>query len=148
MSTRTDFTYAAYLDEKSSNAGFEGFTQWLHIEYGKRIAELEQEVDRVNQTLNSAVQFLVFGDPADHYAIYVHKCFGHRLPKEPMWKVMCGPSVLGKNGRWTYEPQPSSRDDEFYAMFRFDSFGTARDAAVTAGQVSRDIQRAREAARV
>lgn len=29
--------------------------------------------------------------------------------------------VLGKDGTWDYEPLPSSRDDDFYREFRFDS---------------------------
>lgn len=41
MSTRRDFTYAAYLDEKSSNAGYDSYVKWLHLEYGKRIDDLQ-----------------------------------------------------------------------------------------------------------
>ena len=32
---------------------------------------------------------------------------------------------LNKSGEWEYEPMPSSRDDEFYARCRFDSFEDA-----------------------
>lgn len=34
-------------------------------------------------------------------------------------------SVLTRDGDWEYEPIPSSRDDEFYARCRFDSFNEA-----------------------
>lgn len=35
------------------------------------------------------------------------------------WAVIHGGYVLGKNGGWEYEPQPSSRDDDFYDTYRF-----------------------------
>jgi len=35
------------------------------------------------------------------------------------WAVVDGPFVLTKDGDWEYEPNPSSRDDEFYERCRF-----------------------------
>jgi hypothetical protein len=37
--------------------------------------------------------------------------------------------VLAKDEQWEWEPQPSSRDDEFYKRCRFDSFDEASKAA-------------------
>jgi hypothetical protein len=37
-------------------------------------------------------------------------------------------SVLNKDGEWEFEPQPSSRDEAFFARCRFDTFEAA-DAA-------------------
>lgn len=38
-----------------------------------------------------------------------------------------GRNVLAKDGMWEWEPQPSSRDDQFYARCRFDSVEEALD---------------------
>lgn len=40
----------------------------------------------------------------------------------------CG-RCLGKSGQWCHEPLPSSRDSEFYAEFRFQTFEDAYEAA-------------------
>lgn len=38
------------------------------------------------------------------------------------WAIMCRGSCMSKeSGDYTYEPQPSSRDNEFLNEFRFDS---------------------------
>lgn len=77
----------------------------------------------------------VVGDPNDRDALAIRKCFGFRLPYEPMWKVkraaFDGP-VLAKNGGWEYDPLPSSRDEAFYRRCRFDSFEEAIAAAMNA----------------
>ena len=102
----------------------------------KRIAELERQLD-------SATEFLIDGPPTEPLSIYIRKCFGYRLPKEPMWKVMRGGQggpVLAKDGEWELEPIPSSRDDEFYARCRFDTYDEAL-AAVEAGKRSIDAAR-------
>jgi hypothetical protein len=36
-----------------------------------------------------------------------------------LWAVMDGGSCLSKEGKWVFEPTPSSRDDEFLALCRF-----------------------------
>ena len=41
------------------------------------------------------------------------------------WCVREFVDCLNKDGKWEYEPMPSSRDDEFYASCRFDSFKEA-----------------------
>lgn len=46
------------------------------------------------------------------------------------WAVRRRSLVLGKDGQFAYEPMPSSRDDAFYAAYRFDSFDEAV-AAIT-----------------
>jgi len=43
-----------------------------------------------------------------------------------LWAIRSGESyVLGKDGRWTFEPQPSSRDDAFYRMHRWETLEDA-----------------------
>jgi hypothetical protein len=37
------------------------------------------------------------------------------------WAVCLGGNVLNKEGEWEWEPQPSSRDDDFFKRCRFDS---------------------------
>ena len=46
------------------------------------------------------------------------------------WAVVDHGLVLNKSGEWEYEPIPSSRDDEFLARCRFDSFDEAWKAAM------------------
>lgn len=41
-------------------------------------------------------------------------------------------SVLSVNGKWEYEPFPSSRDDAFYERCRFATFEAAKRAAEAA----------------
>jgi hypothetical protein len=52
------------------------------------------------------------------------------------WAVRRHSNVLGKDGRFAYEPIPSSRDDAFYAAYRFDSFEDAVEAIRTADNTS------------
>jgi hypothetical protein len=35
------------------------------------------------------------------------------------WTIFCGCSVMNADGAWSFEPQPSSRTDEFKARTRF-----------------------------
>jgi len=51
------------------------------------------------------------------------------------WAIRSGDSdCLGKDGEWIHEPLPSSRDDEFYRMYRWklfdEAFAFARENAV------------------
>jgi hypothetical protein len=63
--------------------------------------------------------------------VEVWKCEGYRLPVQPfMWAVRHIGAVLDKDGDWEVEPQPSSRDDEFYDRARFDTFAEALESAV------------------
>lgn len=36
-----------------------------------------------------------------------------------LWAVRIGRQCLGKDGGWEWEPQPSSRDDDFFARCRW-----------------------------
>lgn len=57
-----------------------------------------------------------------------HVCFDRQIsPYYPgmKWAVRRGGNCLRKDGLWEHEPQPSSRDDAFYAMCRFDSLEEA-----------------------
>ena len=44
------------------------------------------------------------------------------------WAVRFSGRVLNTSGEWEWEPQPSSRDDEFYARCRFGSLEAALQA--------------------
>lgn len=44
------------------------------------------------------------------------------------WGVKWHGRVLGKDGVWAWEPIPSSRNDKFYAKYRFDTVPEALDA--------------------
>jgi hypothetical protein len=44
------------------------------------------------------------------------------------YAVRCAGSVINKDGEWEYEPQPSSRDEDFFARCRFDTFADAEVA--------------------
>jgi hypothetical protein len=78
--------------------------------------------------------FRIHTAPAYINNVDVMRCEGPRLPKQPyMWKVLSGSgAVLGKDGEWEYEPIPSSRDEEFYAHCRFDTYEEAEAAALKA----------------
>lgn len=96
------------------------------------ICSLQRENAELRAKMEAASEFLVAGQPDRLNAVYVRKCFGYKLPKQPMWKVTRGPCVLAKDGEWEYEPQPSSRDDEFYARCRYDTYDDAANAAMAA----------------
>jgi hypothetical protein len=73
------------------------------------------------------VKFRVAGDPLaarPREEVYVHEAIqrdGTRL-----WKVQNGlDSVLNADGWFEWEPQPSSRDDDFIARTRFPTFADA-----------------------
>ncbi len=89
--------------------------------------------------IERATEFEVWADPRRPWdTVSVRKCMGHRLPKEPMWKVTNGSATLDHDGNWEVEPQPSSRDAEYYARCRFDTLEQAWQAAEAA---AREIER-------
>ena len=48
------------------------------------------------------------------------------------WAVRRRGEVLNIKGEWSIESSPSSRDDAFYALFRFANLACAHEAAVSA----------------
>ena len=52
---------------------------------------------------------------------------------QPTWPsrfaIRIGGNCLAKNGEWELEPQPSSRDDEFFGRCRFDTLEEAMACA-------------------
>lgn len=52
------------------------------------------------------------------------------------WAVRRTGEVLSIKGKWALESRPSSRDDAFYALYRFAKL----DAALAAAAVARDQQ--------
>jgi len=99
--------------------------------YSKSVDELTAENQALRKRLESATEFRVF----THFIFNVNvcRCEGWKLPKQPyMWAVRRSGYVLGKDGEWAHEPIPSSRDDKFYAMYRFDTYDEAEAAALKA----------------
>lgn len=107
--------------------------EWIEARL-KRARELEEENEALRKRLESATMFRIHTAPIYINNMDVMRCEGHRLPKQPyMWKVLSGNgAVLGKDGDWEYEPIPSSRDEEFYARCRFDTYEEAEAAALKA----------------
>lgn len=79
--------------------------------------------------LAMACEFVVDRTIGPHEWMFIRECVGYRLPKPQMWKVHKRGYVLAKDGEWEVEPLPSSRDEEFYARCRFDTFDEALAAA-------------------
>ena len=61
----------------------------------------------------------------DSMGVRVDRCIqGDGAPDR--WAIRSGDHMaLGWNRQWIYEPQPSNRDDAFYALFRFDTLDDA-----------------------
>jgi len=53
-----------------------------------------------------------------------------------LWAVRSGPNCLDKDGDWVYEPLPSSRDDAWLAMHRWQTLAEAMSAAIAARDVA------------
>lgn len=51
------------------------------------------------------------------------------------WAILDGKSVLGRDGRWEYQPLPSSRDDEFFRLYRWPTREVALEAACIAARL-------------
>jgi len=51
-----------------------------------------------------------------------------QLDGPPKWAVRRNGRCLNTDGKWEYEPMPSSRDDEFLARCRFSTVREALDA--------------------
>ena len=110
----------------------------LGVEQANKILRYWEENEALRKRLESAIMFRIHTAPAYINNVDVMRCEGHRLPKQPyMWKVLSGSgAVLGKDGEWAHEPIPSSRDDEFYETYRFDTCEEAEAAALKALEVA------------
>ena len=58
--------------------------------------------------------------------MFIDEC--HQLNGKTLYAVRHRSYVLSTDGRWFYEPRPSSRTDEFLALFRFQTFEEAAQA--------------------
>lgn len=61
----------------------------------------------------------------------LHK--GVFIPSADVWAIRKGGWCLNRDGQWEFEPQPSSRDNEFYARCRF-----PREEALQRAQAARN----------
>lgn len=119
------------LDEIASGWAYSSSATALHIH--KLIAQAREALG-LREALSKATRFLIQRPQYSAVGwIEVCRCEGHRLPKQPyMWAVRRDGHVLGKQWQWEHEPLPSSRDDEFYAEYRFDTREEAEKAALEA----------------
>lgn len=67
-------------------------------------------------------------DTGGYPPITIERC--RQLDGSIKYAVRQGGACMDGNGVWEYEPQPSSRDDEFLARFRFDKWDGAADAII------------------
>lgn len=66
-------------------------------------------------------RYTIDGDPRRLGADDIHIERAKQLQGPAKWAVRRLGDCLNKNGEWEWEPNPSSRDDEFLARCRFDS---------------------------
>jgi hypothetical protein len=64
--------------------------------------------------------------PVEFGAVKIEEC--GQIEGPPLWAVRKNGNCMSKDGRWEYEPMPSSRDDEFLARCRFASAQEAYSA--------------------
>ena len=70
--------------------------------------------------------YLLFWDEHRHQEICAVATKYDDEKKPSLWAVRRGNSCMGKtDGVFIYEPQPSSRDDEFFTEYRFATFEEA-----------------------
>ena len=100
-----------------------------YIQIGMKDAALLRECAAMMRERGSVTEY-VAGKVMGHY-VRICRCEGYKLPKQPyMWAVRWLGNVVGKSGDIEHDPTPSSRNDEFYAEYRFDSLEAAQAAAV------------------
>lgn len=85
--------------------------------------------------LDRARRFYVWGDEEmrnGHPPVYVEwTCGAGQGPHKPerdTWAIRCMGRVLNRDNEWEWEPQPSSREDDFLAATRFDRDDALRRA--------------------
>lgn len=79
--------------------------------------ETRDENKRLHELVSMAEAYTITDDSKRLSHGYEHIEVKHR--GDNLWCVSNGSSVLNKNGEWEWEPQPSSRTDEFIAETRF-----------------------------
>jgi hypothetical protein len=97
----------------------------IHDQFGfvaecAREDEAQQIVDIVNaaSSLTPNSYLLDYDEARDEEISAVATLFKDKKPVR--WAVRCGNSCMGKtDGVFIYEPRPSSRDDEYFAEYRF-----------------------------
>ena len=113
--------------------------------------------DYAPPTVAYPTEYMVTALPDDHldartWAVWV-KDRGHGKYAVCLHQNSSGQEVLTADGRWVWEPRPSSRSDEFIALTRFDLFDALRLAKEQASRVrwngltAADILRREAAAR-
>lgn len=83
----------------------------------KIYADVREENKRLRELVSMAEAYTITDDSKRRTHGYEHIEVKHR--GDDLWCVSNGSSVLNKSGEWEWEPQPSSRTDEFIADMRF-----------------------------
>ena len=83
----------------------------------KIYAEVRDENKRLRELVSMAEAYTITDDSKRRSHGYEHIEVKHR--GDDLWCVSNGTSVLNKSGEWEWEPQPSSRTDEFISDTRF-----------------------------
>lgn len=99
------------------NAELRGYREQTRIHYVHTLAKLAA----AEAALDTATEFMFAKDTFIRKAI--------QRDGGTKWKVSRNGEVLATDGEWEYEPLPSSRDDEFLARTRYETFNAAIDAA-------------------
>jgi hypothetical protein len=81
----------------------------------------DQDLLRIASEFDMGAVGLWWNDGAFRSHVKIQRCTGHRLPMPVMWKVADDVGYVLTRDGWEKEPQPSSRDAEFYARARFGS---------------------------
>jgi hypothetical protein len=70
----------------------------------------------------TVLEYQLWTEPDGHSSVRLCRVAQHGPDR---WAVRYGSECLGTNGKFAYEPMPSSRTDKWFAKYRFD---TAEDA--------------------
>lgn len=83
----------------------------------KIYTDVRKENKRLRELVDMAESFTITDDSKRRTHGYDHIEVKHR--GDDLWCISNGSSVLNRSGEWEWEPQPSSRTDEFIADTRF-----------------------------
>jgi hypothetical protein len=97
----------------------------LAIEELKKLKKNKELLSRATR-FDAGFYPVVFGDLtsnllAQNKSISEYECVVVEKRSKTQWAICHGHDCLGKDGKWEYEPMPSSRSESFIQQTRFDS---------------------------